>query len=90
MAPQTLRVLATATLASSLVAAGSFDRAVARRITVEDLVRRRDAGEKPIMVDARGTPRDVTIRGAVHVPGDRVEAWATGVRKDALIVAYCA
>jgi hypothetical protein len=68
----------------------AFDPAVARRITLQELQRRRDAGEKAIIVDARSSVTDVTARGAVHVPADRLEAWAKQTRKDALIVAYCA
>jgi CTP:molybdopterin cytidylyltransferase MocA len=96
MASMTVRVLVATALTCGLAAplrAGekaAFDPAVARRITFEDVQRRRDAGEKPIIVDARSSLSDVTIRGAVHVPADRVEAWAKDIRKDALIVAYCA
>jgi hypothetical protein len=70
-------------------AAGSFDRNVARRIKPEELQQRRTHGEKAIILDTRGVPTDVTARGAVHVPNDRIEAWAKDVPKDAFIVAYC-
>jgi len=50
---------------------------------------RRDAGERPIILDARASVGDVIIRGAVHVPNERIEAWAKDTPKDVLIVAYC-
>jgi hypothetical protein len=93
----TARVVVATALACALAAplraeetARAFDPAVARRITPDEVQRRRQAGEKPIILDARGAVSDVTIRGAVHVPSDRIEAWAKDRPKDALIVAYCA
>jgi hypothetical protein len=78
-------------LAASLRAeeTAAFDPGVVRRITPAEVQRRRDAGEKMIVLDARGSVADGMIRGAVHVPSDQLDAWAKGVRKDALIVAYC-
>jgi hypothetical protein len=66
-----------------------FDPAVVRRITPEEVQQRRDAGEKPIILDARASVGDVIARGAVHVPNERIETWAKDVPKGALIVAYC-
>ena len=69
--------------------ATTFDPGVARRITPEEVQRRRDGGEKALIVDTRSRPSDVIVRGAVHVPNDRTEVWAKDVPKDALIVTYC-
>lgn len=66
-----------------------FDVKVARRITPEEVQKRRDAGEKAIILDTRGSTGDTVIRGSVHVTSDRMAAWAKDVPKDALIVAYC-
>ena len=88
-------VIATAlacTLAGPLgadEAARVSDPGVTRRITPEEVQRRRDAGEKPIILDTRASVGEVIIRGAVHVPNDRIEAWAKDCAKDALIVTYC-
>ena len=65
------------------------DPGVARRITPEEVQRRREAGEKPIILDTRASVGDVIIQGAVHVPDDQIEAWAKDRANDALIVAYC-
>ena len=91
------RVVIAAALACSLVAplraedtARAFEPGVVRRITPEEVQQRRDAGEKPIILDARtSVGSDVIIRGAVHVPNERIEAWAKDTAKDVLIVAYC-
>jgi len=72
-----------------LARAESFDPAVARRMTIEDVQKHRKAGDKIIVVDARAQETDVIIPGAVHVPNDAIDTWAKGTPKDALIVAYC-
>jgi hypothetical protein len=69
--------------------AARFDPAVARRITPQEVQRRREGGEKPIILDTRSSVRDVIAQGAVRVPNERIEAWAKDVPRDALIVAYC-
>ncbi|TMA85142.1 MAG: hypothetical protein E6J77_12140 [Deltaproteobacteria bacterium] len=69
--------------------ARDFDPAVARRITPDEVQERLKAGEKPIMLDARASVGDVVAQGAVHVPSDRLEAWAKDVPRKSLIVAYC-
>jgi hypothetical protein len=90
------RVVMAAALACSVAAplraeesAHGFDPGVVRRITPEEVQQRRDAGKKPIILDARASVGDVMIRGAVHVPNEQIEAWARNAPKDALIVAYC-
>ena len=81
-----------ATVASALSAAEpppAFDPAVARRVTPEEVEKRRTAGEKPIFLDTRTRAGDDKVKGAVHVPNDRVETWAKDVPKGAFIVTYC-
>jgi hypothetical protein len=68
---------------------GNFDPAVARRITPEDVKKRMDAGEKTIIVDSRSSTGDTIIKGAVHVPNAKLDAWAKDIAKDTLIVSYC-
>jgi len=92
----TIRVAIATVLACGLAGAlraeegaRPFDPGVARRITPEEVQRRRDAGERPIILDTRGSVADGMAQGAVHVPNERIEAWAKDVPKDALIVAYC-
>jgi rhodanese-related sulfurtransferase len=61
-----------------------------RVITIEEVRERMDRGEKVLFVDARGTVSGPAIKGAAHVPPAEVEKWAADVKKDALVVAYCA
>ena len=96
MSSITVRVAVAAALACALAAplrgaetAGAFDPGVARRITPAEVQRRREGGEKPIILDTRPSPSEAIIQGAVHVPNDRIEAWAKDAPKDALIVTYC-
>ena len=67
----------------------TFDPAVARRITPAEVKKRMDAGEKTIVVDSRSSPGDTIIKGAVHVPNAKLDAWAKDIAKDTLIVSYC-
>lgn len=79
------------TLAAPLGAeeAARFDPGVARRITPEQVQRRRDAGKRVTLLDTRRSPSDVIVKGAVQVPNDKIKEWAKDARKDALIVTYC-
>jgi hypothetical protein len=70
-------------------AARVFDPEVVRRITPQEVQQHQDAGEKPIVLDTRASVGDAIIRGAIHVPAERIEAWAKDAPKGALIVAYC-
>ena len=95
MHPIAIRLVVATALACGLSApvwaeeARDFDPGVARRIKPEEVQRRRDAGEKAIIVDTRASVGNLIAKGAVQVPNDRIEAWAKDVPKDALIVAYC-
>ena len=66
-----------------------FDPAIARRMTVQEVERRRATGEAIIFVDARADTGDTIIQGAVHVPEAQLETWAKNEPLDALIVTYC-
>ena len=69
----------------------AFDPKVARRISAEDVKKRMDAGEKVIIIDTRSKFSGPMVKGATHVTGDQLEAWAKekGIPKDAFILAYC-
>jgi len=58
-------------------------------ITAKDLKRRLDAGEKITIIDARSSLGGQIIKGAIHVPMDKLEDWAKDVDKNAIIVTYC-
>jgi hypothetical protein len=85
-----LLALPASSLGGETPGAPTFDPAVARRIGVEELSKRLDAGERVVIIDSRAGVDGTMIKGAVHVPNDRLEAWAKGVAKDTLIVTYCA
>jgi rhodanese-related sulfurtransferase len=59
-------------------------------ITVDDVQKRLASGAKIVFVDARGSVDGEMVKGASHVPFGSVDAWAKDVKKDTLIVAYCA
>jgi hypothetical protein len=69
--------------------AAGADPGTVRRISPEEVQRRRAAGEKPSILDTRAAMTEAVIHGAVHVPNDRIAAWAKDVPKDAFVVAYC-
>ena len=88
---RTSRSALTAALAATLMVAAACSAAEeARRMSVEDLKKRLDAGEKVVIVDSRGTASAPVIKDAIHVPNDRLAEWAKDKPKDALIVTYCA
>ena len=82
-------VLACSLVTLARAEPGAFDPSVARRISPQDVQKRRDAGEKPLILDTRGAPSEAIVTGAVRVPNEKVEEWAKSVPKDAFIVAYC-
>lgn len=75
---------------SDWVPTSKADIATAPRITVEDLKKRIDAGEKVTILDSREPGGGAMIKGALSVPLERTVAWAKDVRKDAFVVCYCA
>jgi hypothetical protein len=71
------------------VTPAAFDVATARRITADEVRRRRDAGEKVVVLDTRNRLGDDAVAGAKLVRGDDMDTWAKGVPRDTLIVTYC-
>lgn len=65
------------------------EQPVARRITVEEVKKRMDAGQKVVIIDTRGTFAGPRVTGSTHVPADKLDAWAKDVPKNTFIVAYC-
>jgi rhodanese-related sulfurtransferase len=72
-------------------AAGSKNSAEAakQQMTAKDLKARLDNGEKVIIIDARHELGGQIIKGAIHVPSDKLDAWAKDAEKNAVIVTYC-
>jgi rhodanese-related sulfurtransferase len=79
-----------ATAPTTVTATPATVPAEARKIEIPDVQSRMTAGKKIVFVDGRGNVAGKIIKGAVHVPFDKVEAWSKDVPKDTLIVAYCA
>jgi rhodanese-related sulfurtransferase len=59
------------------------------QIAAKDLKARIDKGEKITIIDARHDVGGEMIKGAIHVPSDRLEAWAKSADKNSVIVTYC-
>ena len=72
-------------------AAGSKEsgQAAKQQITAKDLKARLDKGEKVTIIDARHELGGQIIKGAIHVPSDKLDAWAKDADKNAVIVTYC-
>ena len=81
-----------ATVATTAPAASASQPSPAepRLITIDEVRERMNKGEKIMFVDARGAVSGPVVKGSVHVPPADVEKWAKDVKKDVLIVAYCA
>jgi len=60
-----------------------------QQMTAKDLKMRLDKGEKVIIIDARHELGGQILKGAIHVPSDKLDAWARGADKNAVIVTYC-
>jgi len=58
-------------------------------IVAKDLKQRVDSGEKIAILDARHDLGGQIIKGAIHVPSDKLEDWAKDVDKNMVIVTYC-
>jgi rhodanese-related sulfurtransferase len=82
----TLRTLAALTALAALALAGPKVRKLEPR-EVSAMLRE---GRKVVFLDARERESSNRIPGSVLVPRDRVDAWAAGADKEALVVAYCA
>ncbi|HSB08836.1 MAG TPA: rhodanese-like domain-containing protein [Blastocatellia bacterium] len=97
-----LAILAGAALASGAFAQtdkhnhGSHNTAESKEsgnaedhISAKDLKARLDKGEKVVIIDARHDLAGQILKGAVHLPSDKLEDWAKGVDKNTVIVTYC-
>ena len=60
-----------------------------QQMTAKDLKMRLDKGEKVIIIDARHELGGQILKGAIHVPSDKLEAWARDADKNSVIVTYC-
>lgn len=66
-----------------------FNLRVARRMTAEDVLARREEGQSITVVDTRSKFTGPVARGAVNLTDDKLAVWSKGMPKDTLIVAYC-
>lgn len=81
-----------ALVALAIAAPGPAARAgdgKAKKISASEALDASQSGEEVLFVDTRISPSGYMIPGAVSVPVERVEEWAEGVDRDALVVAYC-
>ena len=69
--------------------AGSKESAAKQQMTAKELKARLDKGEKVIIIDARHDLGGQIIKGALHVPSDKLDAFAKDADKNAVIVTYC-
>ena len=60
-----------------------------QQMTAKDLKAKLDNGEKVIIIDARHELGGQIIKGAIHVPSDKLDAWAKDADKSSVIVTYC-
>lgn len=63
--------------------------AAKQNMTAKELKARLDKGEKVFIIDARHDLAGQIIKGAIHVPSDKLDAWVKDVDKNAVIVSYC-
>ena len=59
------------------------------QINAKDLKLRLDKGEKITIIDARHELGGQILKGALHVPMDKLDDWAQDADKDQVIVTYC-
>ncbi|HEV8483688.1 MAG TPA: rhodanese-like domain-containing protein [Blastocatellia bacterium] len=58
-------------------------------MSAKDLKQRLDKGEKIVILDAREGLNGQIIKGAIHLPEDKLEEWAKTADKATVIVTYC-
>ena len=68
---------------------GHSGDAAKQHITAKELKARLDKGEKVIIIDARHDLAGQIIKGAIHVPIEKLDDWTKGADKSAVIVTYC-
>ena len=84
-----LCIAALALASVALAEPKKFDPAVARRITVDDLKKRMDSGEKVVVLDTRSVTSGPVIKGATQAAKDQLGGIAEKLPRDKLIVCYC-
>ena len=67
----------------------SDDGSAKYAISAKDLKERLDKGEKIVIIDARAGLNGQIIKGALHVPEDKLKEWSNTADKAAVIVTYC-
>ena len=60
-----------------------------QQMTAKELKARLDKGEKVIIIDARHDLAGQIIKGAIHVPIEKLDDWTKDADKNAVIVTYC-
>jgi rhodanese-related sulfurtransferase len=60
-----------------------------QQMTAKDLKARLDRGDQVVIIDARHSLGGQILKGAIHVPSDKLEDWAKTADKNAVIVTYC-
>jgi rhodanese-related sulfurtransferase len=66
------------------------DDSVAKpQMSAQELKERLNKGEKVAILDARHNLNGEIIKGAIHVPSDKLAEWAKDVDKKTVIVTYC-
>ena len=60
-----------------------------QQMTAKDLKARLDKGDKVIIIDARHDLGGQILKGAIHVPSDKLDEWAKDADKSSVIVTYC-
>jgi rhodanese-related sulfurtransferase len=84
------RTKARALRVDSIEIGNTIDDGVSNyEMTAKDLKQRLDKGEKIVILDARAGLNGQIIKGAIHLPEDKLEEWAKTVDKATVIVTYC-
>src|SRR5215813_4058434 len=68
---------------------GTDGGAPTHQLSATDLKARLDKNQNVIILDARTDLNGQIIKGAIHVPLNKVEEWAKRADKKAVIVTYC-
>ena len=59
------------------------------QLTAKQVKERLAKGEKIFIIDARHDLGGQIVKGALHVPMDKLEDWSKTIDKNAVIVTYC-
>lgn len=65
------------------------DSSSKHQMSAKDLKERLEKGEKIVIIDARGSLNGQIIKGALHIPEDKLKAWTDTADKSSVIVTYC-